>query len=92
MNCLQRFNVAITRAKAKLIIIGNPACLTRDEKWRRYMGLCIELQCYYGQENQQVERTTQLLQEIARTRFDRCRLTEAFREKQTKYEQREWFY
>ena len=31
----QRFNVAITRAKALLIVIGNPYVLCHDEHWRR---------------------------------------------------------
>ncbi|KAL0819791.1 hypothetical protein ABMA28_007830 [Loxostege sticticalis] len=75
----KRFNVAITRAKAKLIIIGNPACLTRDRKWRDYMELCQEYECYFGMDTQQLERNSQLLIEIARTRFDKCRLTEALK-------------
>ena len=31
----QRFNVAITRAQALLILIGNPDMLCLDENWRR---------------------------------------------------------
>lgn len=31
----QRFNVAITRAKALLIVIGNPNILSRDESWHQ---------------------------------------------------------
>ena len=31
----QRFNVAITRAQALLILIGNPDMLRLDENWRR---------------------------------------------------------
>lgn len=72
--------MAITRAKAKLIIIGNPTCLARDDKWRRYMDMCTELACYHGHANQQIERDEQLLTEIARTRFDKCLLTPALRE------------
>ncbi|KAH9630824.1 hypothetical protein HF086_001052 [Spodoptera exigua] len=43
-----RFNVAITRAKAKVIIIGNPLCLEKDVKWRMYMDRCRELGTYHG--------------------------------------------
>nr|XP_049704433.1 putative helicase mov-10-B.2 isoform X1 [Helicoverpa armigera] len=44
----KRFNVAITRAKAKVIIIGNPLCLEKDIKWRMYMQRCRELGTYHG--------------------------------------------
>ncbi|KAF9414337.1 hypothetical protein HW555_007734 [Spodoptera exigua] len=44
----KRFNVAITRAKAKVIIIGNPLCLEKDVKWRMYMDRCRELGTYHG--------------------------------------------
>ncbi|XP_045490449.1 RNA helicase Mov10l1 [Pieris rapae] len=77
----KRYNVTLTRAKAKLIIIGNPTCLTRDEKWRKYMDFCKEKNCYYGMESQQIDRSTALLVEIAKTRFDRCRLSEALKKK-----------
>ncbi|XP_050354103.1 RNA helicase Mov10l1-like isoform X2 [Nymphalis io] len=77
----KRYNVTLTRAKAKLIIIGNPTCLTRDIKWRKYMDYCQKRNCYYGQENQQMERSSTLLTEIARTRFDKCRLTDFLKPK-----------
>ena len=32
----KRFNTAITRAKALLIVIGNPYVLQKDRYWRRY--------------------------------------------------------
>ncbi|KAJ8713908.1 hypothetical protein PYW08_007528 [Mythimna loreyi] len=44
----KRFNVAITRAKAKCIIVGNPLCLEKDTKWRMYMQRCRELGTYHG--------------------------------------------
>ncbi|XP_046971211.1 putative helicase MOV-10 isoform X2 [Vanessa cardui] len=72
----KRYNVTLTRAKAKLIIIGNPTCLTRDIKWRKYMDFCRQKNCYYGQETQQIERSSALLTEIARSRFDKCRLSD----------------
>ena len=32
---LQRFNVAVTRAKALLIVVGNPFLLAKDKHWNR---------------------------------------------------------
>lgn len=36
----KRFNVAITRAKALLIIVGNPLVLGTDPYWREIVELC----------------------------------------------------
>ncbi|KAJ0173743.1 hypothetical protein K1T71_010892 [Dendrolimus kikuchii] len=44
----KRFNVVITRAKAKCIVIGNPLCLQTDLKWRAYMEKCREFGTYLG--------------------------------------------
>jgi len=32
---IQRFNVAVTRAKALLIVVGNPHLLSKDLHWNR---------------------------------------------------------
>ncbi|XP_063539362.1 RNA helicase Mov10l1-like [Cydia strobilella] len=71
----KRFNVTLTRAKSKLVIIGNPTCLTRDKKWRRYMTHCKDLNCYFGHECEQIERTSKVLNEVAITRFNKCRIS-----------------
>ncbi|NXF64323.1 SDE3 helicase, partial [Ciccaba nigrolineata] len=44
----QRFNVAITRAKALLIVVGNPAVLSKDQHWHRFLGYCREEGGYTG--------------------------------------------
>ncbi|CAI5777818.1 Hypothetical predicted protein [Podarcis lilfordi] len=36
----KRFNVAITRAKALLIIVGNPATLSKDQCWSEFLKYC----------------------------------------------------
>ncbi|CAN8019460.1 unnamed protein product [Ixodes persulcatus] len=42
----KRFNVAITRAKALLIVIGNPHTLRGDPCWRSLVDFCIEKGAY----------------------------------------------
>ncbi|XP_074706069.1 helicase MOV-10 isoform X1 [Strix aluco] len=44
----KRFNVAITRAKALLIVVGNPAVLSKDQHWHRFLGYCREEGGYTG--------------------------------------------
>lgn len=44
----KRFNVAVTRAKALLIIIGNPDILQCDPHWRELINYCQKHKSYYG--------------------------------------------
>uniref|UniRef100_A0A8C4TRH0 RNA helicase n=1 Tax=Falco tinnunculus TaxID=100819 RepID=A0A8C4TRH0_FALTI len=44
----KRFNVAITRAKALLIVVGNPAVLSKDQHWQRFLRYCKEEGGYTG--------------------------------------------
>eukprot|EP00965_Chrysotila_dentata_P112245 3710669-Pleurochrysis_carterae.AAC.1 len=44
----KRFNVAITRACALLIIIGNPAVLQLDPNWGALLHLCVTKGGYAG--------------------------------------------
>lgn len=39
---LQKFNVALTRARALLIVIGNPNILKTDVYWRKLLVFCRE--------------------------------------------------
>ena len=40
VSSLQRFNVAVTRAKALLIVIGDPVVLQVDKCWRSFITWC----------------------------------------------------
>ena len=40
INEAKRFNVAITRAKQGLVVIGNPRTLQNDNSWNAFMNFC----------------------------------------------------
>ncbi|XP_052756472.1 putative helicase mov-10-B.1 [Galleria mellonella] len=44
----KRFNVALTRAKAKTIIIGNPINLQKDPMWNTYIKSCRQMGTFLG--------------------------------------------
>ncbi|NWQ59485.1 SDE3 helicase, partial [Neopipo cinnamomea] len=44
----KRLNVALTRAKALLIVVGNPTVLSKDEHWHRFLTYCKEEGGYRG--------------------------------------------
>jgi hypothetical protein len=45
---VQRFNVALTRAKSLLIVTGNPFILEQDANWRHFLEWVIQLGGYTG--------------------------------------------
>nr|XP_033773425.1 helicase MOV-10 isoform X2 [Geotrypetes seraphini] len=44
----KRFNVAATRAKALLIVVGNPIILSKDVSWYKFLGYCKQEGGYVG--------------------------------------------
>jgi hypothetical protein len=58
----RRFNVAITRAKALCIVVGNPNLLLGDPYWRAYIEACDDREAYYGQVCQLLRRRQKELQ------------------------------
>ncbi|KAF2895534.1 hypothetical protein ILUMI_10639 [Ignelater luminosus] len=44
----KRFNVALTRAKSKLIVIGCPLVLKTDKRWLALIDFCQERNAYFG--------------------------------------------
>uniref|UniRef100_A0A8D1WR85 RNA helicase n=1 Tax=Sus scrofa TaxID=9823 RepID=A0A8D1WR85_PIG len=44
----KRFNVAVTRAKALLIVVGNPLLLGHDPDWKAFLEFCKENGGYTG--------------------------------------------
>ncbi|XP_071375982.1 putative helicase mov-10-B.1 isoform X2 [Centroberyx affinis] len=44
----KRFNVAITRAKSLLIVVGNPVILNKDPTWEKFISYCVKEKGYTG--------------------------------------------
>jgi putative helicase MOV10L1 len=42
----KRFNVAITRAKALLVVVGSPTVLAADDNWRQLLRHCAARQAF----------------------------------------------
>ncbi|KAL6119600.1 mov10 [Pungitius sinensis] len=59
----KRFNVAVTRAKALLIVVGNPIVLNTDATWARFIQYCREEGGYNGYE--QVEEENDVVERLA---------------------------
>ncbi|EFR02700.1 potentail helicase MOV-10 [Nannizzia gypsea CBS 118893] len=62
----KRFNVALTRAKEGVIVIGNPNVLVdsgKDETWREFLSYCARNGCWATEGSPKLERIGSLLQE-----------------------------
>ncbi|XP_071140956.1 putative helicase MOV-10 [Mytilus edulis] len=44
----KRFNVTLTRAKALLIVVGNPVTLSHDNNWKQFIKYCQNNKAYVG--------------------------------------------
>lgn len=44
----KRFNVAVTRARSLLIVVGNPVILKKDPTWNKFISYCINEKGYTG--------------------------------------------
>ncbi|XP_069004395.1 putative helicase mov-10-B.1 [Embiotoca jacksoni] len=44
----KRFNVAVTRAKSLLIVVGNPVILNKDPIWEKFISYCVKEKGYAG--------------------------------------------
>lgn len=49
----KRWNVAMTRAQAGMVVIGNPWILAEDEAWRSWLGMAYRLGCVTMPESSQ---------------------------------------
>ncbi|KAK7916467.1 hypothetical protein WMY93_012228 [Mugilogobius chulae] len=44
----KRFNVAVTRARSLLIVVGNPVILNKDPTWNKFINYCVNEKGYTG--------------------------------------------
>lgn len=65
----KRFNVAMTRAKSLLIVIGNPIILDTDKYWGLFIRYCVDNKAYIGDTStfQQLSTKQELLDKGQRT-------------------------
>jgi len=68
----KRFNVAITRSQALLIVVGNPHILAQDKEWRQLLEHARSLGCYTGcaYPEQTEEEVTSLKNRFAKLMMD----------------------
>uniref|UniRef100_A0A671PWL6 RNA helicase n=1 Tax=Sinocyclocheilus anshuiensis TaxID=1608454 RepID=A0A671PWL6_9TELE len=60
----KRFNVAVTRAKSLLIMVGNPIILQTDATWGRFINYCIEKGGYTGYDISNLEETEAVVERL----------------------------
>jgi len=83
----KRFNVAITRAKSLLVIIGNPHILSQDQDWRSLLDFSLSKGCYTGcSYNQESDEDLDRLE----TRLRRMLIDESEISRLTRLEEPAW--
>uniref|UniRef100_A0AAY4B5Y5 RNA helicase n=1 Tax=Denticeps clupeoides TaxID=299321 RepID=A0AAY4B5Y5_9TELE len=60
----KRFNVAMTRAKALLIVVGNPIILKTDKTWGRFLEYCTSESGYRGYDYASVEDAEDVVERL----------------------------
>ncbi|KAL7828691.1 hypothetical protein SRHO_G00323250 [Serrasalmus rhombeus] len=69
LNNEKRFNVAMTRAKSLLIVVGNPIILSSDPTWSRFIQYCTDEGGYTGLNRGIVEGTEEVIKRLATLRI-----------------------
>uniref|UniRef100_A0A672JMS0 RNA helicase n=1 Tax=Salarias fasciatus TaxID=181472 RepID=A0A672JMS0_SALFA len=61
----KRFNVAITRARSLLIVVGNPVILNKDPTWKKFISYCVEERGYTGFDFKDAEGEDDIVSRLA---------------------------
>ncbi|XP_041050921.1 putative helicase MOV-10 isoform X4 [Carcharodon carcharias] len=70
LNNPKRFNVALTRAKALLIVVGNPIILRKDPNWKRFLNYCVTNRAYTGYEYDSDDLESDFLDRLGQLSLD----------------------
>ncbi|XP_043572295.1 putative helicase MOV-10 isoform X2 [Chiloscyllium plagiosum] len=66
----KRCNVALTRAKALLIVVGNPKILSKDPNWNSFLSYCVNNQSYTGYNYANDEIESDLVESLGKLSLD----------------------
>uniref|UniRef100_A0A3Q4GL09 RNA helicase n=1 Tax=Neolamprologus brichardi TaxID=32507 RepID=A0A3Q4GL09_NEOBR len=61
----KRFNVALTRARSLLIVVGNPVILKKDPTWEKFISYCVKEKGYTGFDFGDVEEEDDIVSRLA---------------------------
>ncbi|XP_008278315.1 putative helicase mov-10-B.1 [Stegastes partitus] len=61
----KRFNVAVTRARSLLIVVGNPVILNKDPTWEKFISYCVKEKGYTGFDFKDVEGEDDIVSRLA---------------------------
>lgn len=61
----KRFNVALTRARSLLIVVGNPVILKKDPTWEKFISYCVKEKGYTGFDFSDVEEEDDIVSRLA---------------------------
>ncbi|XP_074537209.1 putative helicase mov-10-B.2 [Halichoeres trimaculatus] len=57
----KRLNVALTRAKSLMIVVGNPVILNKDPVWKEFISYCVKEKGYTGYDFKEAEGEDELV-------------------------------
>ncbi|GAA6103763.1 putative helicase mov-10-B.1 [Tachysurus ichikawai] len=86
----KRFNVAVTRARALLIIVGNPVILSTDTSWSKFIDYCTEEGGCTGFNRTSVEGTEEVVTRLMALRIHTEAEGETEESSVQQYENPEW--
>ncbi|XP_047440152.1 putative helicase mov-10-B.1 isoform X2 [Mugil cephalus] len=61
----KRFNVAMTRARSLLIVVGNPVILNKDPTWEKFISYCVKEKGYTGFDFRDAEGEEEIVSRLA---------------------------